>query len=202
MSSMKFRASGRFRRWQNVMKMRAPGLPIGGKAALALLAIGASTISAQASAADVLFTVTGPLAATFTLPQSPTPADTNASVAFFQLLNFPANIEGNSTTALITEYSHGGFSLAWDSHILDVAGPTEFTGSVLTPTFAPGTYISPASYLTDLNVAVPSTYPIGQETITITAVPEPATWAMMLLGFGAIGFAMRGRCKRVLVKLA
>lgn len=26
---------------------------------------------------------------------------------------------------------------------------------------------------------------------TATAVPEPATWAMMLLGFGGIGFAMR-----------
>ena len=26
-----------------------------------------------------------------------------------------------------------------------------------------------------------------------TAVPEPGTWAMMLLGFGAIGFAMRRR---------
>lgn len=25
------------------------------------------------------------------------------------------------------------------------------------------------------------------------AVPEPATWAMMLIGFGGIGFAMRGR---------
>ena len=25
------------------------------------------------------------------------------------------------------------------------------------------------------------------------AVPEPATWAMMLLGFGAVGFAMRRR---------
>jgi hypothetical protein len=24
-------------------------------------------------------------------------------------------------------------------------------------------------------------------------VPEPSTWAMMLLGFGAIGFAMRRR---------
>ena len=30
-------------------------------------------------------------------------------------------------------------------------------------------------------------------TITINAVPEPGTWAMMLLGFGAAGFAMRRR---------
>jgi hypothetical protein len=29
--------------------------------------------------------------------------------------------------------------------------------------------------------------------INAPAVPEPATWAMMLLGFGAIGFAQRGR---------
>ncbi len=27
------------------------------------------------------------------------------------------------------------------------------------------------------------------------AVPEPSTWAMMLMGFGAIGFAMRRRTK-------
>jgi len=33
------------------------------------------------------------------------------------------------------------------------------------------------------------------------AVPEPATWAMMLLGFGAIGFGMRRR-SRVLVQQA
>lgn len=30
-------------------------------------------------------------------------------------------------------------------------------------------------------------------TMQTAAVPEPATWAMMLLGFGAIGFAMRRR---------
>lgn len=28
-------------------------------------------------------------------------------------------------------------------------------------------------------------------TLDATSVPEPATWAMMLLGFGAVGFAMR-----------
>lgn len=31
----------------------------------------------------------------------------------------------------------------------------------------------------------------GSGTFNISAVPEPATWAMFLLGFGAIGFAMR-----------
>lgn len=30
-------------------------------------------------------------------------------------------------------------------------------------------------------------------SITAVAVPEPATWAMMLMGFGAVGFAMRRR---------
>ena len=37
----------------------------------------------------------------------------------------------------------------------------------------------------------------------VSAVPEPGTWAMMLLGFGAIGFTMRRRqSKNVLAQLA
>jgi hypothetical protein len=38
-------------------------------------------------------------------------------------------------------------------------------------------------------------------TVPTTAVPEPATWAMMLLGFGAIGFAARRR-RRLLAQPA
>jgi hypothetical protein len=37
---------------------------------------------------------------------------------------------------------------------------------------------------------------------TVAGVPEPATWAMMLLGFGAIGVAARRRRKTVLAQLA
>jgi hypothetical protein len=34
------------------------------------------------------------------------------------------------------------------------------------------------------------------------AVPEPSTWAMMLIGFGAVGFAMRRRGSRVIAQAA
>jgi hypothetical protein len=36
----------------------------------------------------------------------------------------------------------------------------------------------------------------------LVAVPEPSTWAMMLLGFGAAGVALRRRRKTTLVQLA
>jgi hypothetical protein len=38
--------------------------------------------------------------------------------------------------------------------------------------------------------------------IDIRAVPEPATWAMMLLGFGAVGFTLRRRRAPVLAQAA
>lgn len=38
--------------------------------------------------------------------------------------------------------------------------------------------------------------------VTITPLPEPATWAMMLLGFGAIGLSVRSRRKPVLAQIA
>ena len=44
--------------------------------------------------------------------------------------------------------------------------------------------------------ATPGTYVYTSNSDSVTiniggVVPEPASWAMMLLGFGAIGFAMR-----------
>jgi hypothetical protein len=40
------------------------------------------------------------------------------------------------------------------------------------------------------------------DNLAINAVPEPKTWAMMLLGFAGIGFAMRRRRRPVLAQVA
>lgn len=49
--------------------------------------------------------------------------------------------------------------------------------------------------------------PIGQNptysgTLNIAPVPEPATWALMLFGFGGIGMAMRRRRQPALAQIA
>jgi hypothetical protein len=57
--------------------------------------------------------------------------------------------------------------------------------------------------LTVNNVAVSGTGALAPITGYIQAgVPEPATWAMMLLGFGGIGMAMRRRRVPALAQLA
>lgn len=42
----------------------------------------------------------------------------------------------------------------------------------------------------------------GDLNLTVGAVPEPATWAMMLLGFGGIGMTMRRRRRPLLSQVA
>lgn len=71
-----------------------------------------------------------------------------------------------------------------------VPGATTFTGPL-----SAGTY---TLWLTDGDEAASYSF---NAVVTAAAVPEPATWAMMIAGFGAIGVAMRGR-RKVMAKVA
>lgn len=42
----------------------------------------------------------------------------------------------------------------------------------------------------------------AKSSAVAAAVPEPATWAMMLLGFGAVGFGMRRRSRTLALQAA
>ena len=96
-------------------------------------------------------------------------------------------------------YSVSGLAFDGTYHLLfetdaDINGVTEVYAAhyaTLTDLFA-GTTIPPTQFVT-LNVA-PSFSILGYEMITNSeAVPEPSTWAMMLIGFGSVGFVMRRR---------
>lgn len=73
-----------------------------------------------------------------------------------------------------------------NSGFFGLISATPFTSVVITNNFFGG-------YISDEGMDNFVTNGVGSVN---SGVPEPATWAMMLLGFGAIGFAMRGARRR------
>ena len=112
---------------------------------------------------------------------------------FTLFVNFtlPLGTSGNGTffsaiTGSVTDGTAGGVDIDFDNtpHLFtSAAGP--FTLAVR-----------------DLSVTNGDTNTPITGTIRTLAVPEPATWAMMLLGFGGIGFAMRRRRQPTLAQVA
>lgn len=151
-------------------------------------------VASPAYAAPLLFNFSGPSGtAVFQLDSNPTP---NSSQTFigsdqFSFSNVAGTFGGIAGTASTISFGNGIFAslsiVAPNLGFTQFTAPTLFTGSPSSPTFLTGTFtlINPF---------------FGNGTLTISpvaagAVPEPATWAMMLAGFGAIGFAMRRRSK-------
>lgn len=81
--------------------------------------------------------------------------------------------------------SSGMFTItntAWSTHSIDFMAPESGTAD-----------------LKFLGSTLDGDSSVGLDAVSIAAVPEPATWAMMLLGFGMIGFASRRRQRAVRV---
>ncbi|MEP3225410.1 MAG: PEPxxWA-CTERM sorting domain-containing protein [Parasphingorhabdus sp.] len=110
-----------------------------------------------------------------------------------QFFDFGANSFAFRSTGTFTSYSGGpGGSIILALSSLDLGTPitsVDFTTS-LTGVSTAFTSDSVSFFFTDQ--ALPAeTYLTA--TFNTAAVPEPATWAMMLIGFGLIGGAIRRR---------
>jgi hypothetical protein len=111
-----------------------------------------------------------------------------------------AAIDGGAFTQIAT-FNQSGDSVA--NRVLNFAPLTGFSNVVFrivanSSTAANGTPLATGGTFRVQNYAGTPNNPFsinGDVTAIAAAVPEPASWAMMILGMGAVGFAMRRRMK-------
>jgi hypothetical protein len=100
-----------------------------------------------------------------------------------------------ATSLTITDFTYPGHSAA-DFYMTFTSDTVGFFDNLFA---GPDTFGSTYSVNGNtLSFMAPGTFSPGTRTATFTfrnqgAVPEPATWAMMLIGFGAVGAGMRHR---------
>lgn len=114
----------------------------------------------------------------------------------------PFNLGGGLSSELVTLNAFDFSGLARSSDLISelVGSSRAFGSNVLSYSYS-------ASQTPDLNVGRQAVLvDVGNVSWTLTpftaAVPEPATWAMMIMGFGLIGAGMRRRKQTVRVVFA
>lgn len=178
-------------------------------AMVAVAALGAAT-SAQAAVCPTGAQCFTPGSTNFTV--TPGPAGT-----FSAFIGNSSIAAGNFTdifTFTLPASGLGSGTVTTSASILGSANDLDFTSVTINGMTAPITTLAGGLYEAAFTSSVPITG-LSLNTLTVTgvsrgdgafggqlsfipsgAVPEPATWAMMLVGFGAIGFAMRSAKRR------
>ena len=178
------------------------------KVLMRLLAAAAMVGAVPVQAATYLFTLTGDTdTASFVLDSSPTPDFVGGDPSpFFEIDGVPGSFTGSGQAPgagplhigdvqFYVADAGGGFEVndnTTGAPIFSLTGSQLFTGTVDAPTFTLGEF----DFTNDFFFG-----PVN-EHLSITAVPEPATWAMLVLGFGVVGFAMRRRRTSTTVRFA
>jgi hypothetical protein len=143
---------------------------------LPLAMVGAKADTVQLTVVD------GDNTVTFEAPESPIPPIISPTIFALKDVTVVLNGKTFSTDDTIEFAPANGntqFLGDTDSLFSDTLGNIETTGAFFTGTTSDPTF-------------VPGTYGIAGDSLTITdisaAVPEPSTWAMMILGFCGLGF--------------
>jgi hypothetical protein len=84
---------------------------------------------------------------------------------------------GAGPYAAIDYFTSPGGGFETPDFLINVLGPQLFSGTTINPVFSVGSFSLHNDNESDAGV------------ITFSAVPEPSTWAMMLLGFAGLGLA-------------
>ena len=167
-----------------------------------LLSVGVTYIACvtaiPAIAAPLLFNFSGPSGtALFQLDSKPTPNSSQTFVGSdqFSFNNVAGTYGGILGTASTISFGNGIFSslsiTAPNLGFTQFSSPTLFTGSPSAPLFSTGSFTLINPFFGNGNLTI---------SPVIAAVPEPSTWAMMILGFAGVGYmAYRRKSKPALL---
>lgn len=186
------------------------------KLVLGLVGAAALCVSPAANAAVTVVgggtsvDVTGPTGSdvNFSLGYS----DSGVSNPFTETLTFMNTLAGFYGVTLTTTASAAGATndvditsafLTGGSIVGSVSLATLFNNDVIESYGLSNLFLSSGTYTLTITGSRGTTGSFGGNvSFAAGAVPEPATWAMMLLGFGTVGFAMRRRRRPALLQLA
>ncbi|QQV76957.1 PEP-CTERM sorting domain-containing protein [Sphingomonas aliaeris] len=165
-----------------------------------LLAAPLALVSTSADAATYRFDLSGAFDASFTIDSDLLAPPVDSGSDYFLVTNIGGTFGGMADVASSIQFStlagNGGLTLELSGgDFLGFFGSQLFTGMTSMPSFTLGQYTLTA----DIDGA-PALLDISE--ITASAVPEPASWAMMIAGMGGIGFTMRRRKPVVSVSVA
>ena len=146
----------------------------------------ACVTSIPAIAAPLLFNFSGPSGtAMFQLDSNPTPNTFQSFIGSdqFSFNNVAGTFGGTPGTASTISFGNGIFSslsiTAPNLGFTQFSSPTLFSGLPSAPMFSTGSFTLINPFFGNGNLSI---------SAVVAAVPEPSTWAMMILGFAGVGF--------------
>ena len=124
------------------------------------------------------------------------------------------NVSGSGTLTLFTSPSISSLATSYSYVSSDSAGQILDAVAAFDPTLPRDVTFTGVRYVGTVNYTTPGvpirdynlpSFQVAGETVTVSgaaaAVPEPASWALMVVGFGVVGGALRRRTVRASTQL-
>lgn len=154
------------------------------------LATAAVALASPAYAATLLFTFSDANNSSFELDSNPVSVPSSIFSFTTEVTNGMQNGASFDFGTVRFFSGIGGGGVATEFGGPGGFGPVLYSGTTAMPVFSPGSF-----EFTDFRGVPTGTGLTISSAPTASAVPEPATWTMMLAGFGGIAFVMRRRSK-------